>query len=68
LDIGKSNAFGSYPLIQTVAEASLSDSPIAPKKSYVYLGAGLGSFFSTSGLALLWLRDRKRKNLTSKDT
>jgi uncharacterized protein involved in exopolysaccharide biosynthesis len=64
LDIGKSNAFGSYPLIQIVAEPSLSDSPIAPKKSYVYLGAGLGSFFSTTGFALLWLYSCKRKKLT----
>lgn len=61
LDIGKSNAFGSYPLIQIVAEPSLPSSPISPKKSFVYLGAAGGSIFTTTGLVLLWLRDRKRK-------
>ncbi|BAY49269.1 hypothetical protein SAMD00079811_68980 [Scytonema sp. HK-05] len=65
LDIGKSNAFGSYPLIQILAEPSLPDSPTEPKKSYVYLGAALGSVFSTTGVVLLWLRDcAKRSALT----
>ncbi|MEI2580822.1 GumC family protein [Scytonema sp. PRP1] len=68
LDIGKSNASGSYPLIQVVAEPSLPDSPTSPKKSYVYFGAAVGSLFSTTGLVLLWLRSCKRKHLTSKDT
>jgi uncharacterized protein involved in exopolysaccharide biosynthesis len=67
LDIGKSNASGSYPLIQVVAEPSLPDSATSPKKSYVYFGAAVGSLFSTTGLVLLWLRSCKRKNLTSKD-
>jgi uncharacterized protein involved in exopolysaccharide biosynthesis len=66
LDIGKSNAFGSYPLIQIVAEPTLADTPTTPKKSYVYLGAAIGSVFSTTGIVLLWLGDRKRKkNKTS---
>jgi len=68
LDIGKSNAFGSYPLIQIVAEPSLPNSPTTPKKSYVYLGSALGSVFSTTGLVLLWLRSRKRKTSISKDS
>ncbi len=59
LDIGKSNIFGSYPLIQVIAKPSLPDSPTSPKKSYIYLGAGFGSVFSTVGLILLWLRDRR---------
>ncbi|WP_341529394.1 hypothetical protein WKK05_08860 [Nostoc sp. UHCC 0302] len=64
LDLGKSNAFGSYPLVQIVAEPSLSDtdSPVTPKKTYVYLGAAAGSIFSSIGITLLWLRDRKRHN------
>ncbi len=61
LDIGKSNTFGSYPLIQIVTEPSLPDSPTDPKKSYVYLGAAAGSLFSTTGLVLLWMRARKPK-------
>ncbi|OUL26832.1 hypothetical protein [Nostoc sp. 106C] len=67
LDIGKSNAFGSYPLIQIVAEPSLPNSSSSPKKLYVFFGAAAGSAFATSGLVLLWLRDQKRKNITPKD-
>jgi uncharacterized protein involved in exopolysaccharide biosynthesis len=59
LDIGKSNAFGSYPLIQIVAEPSLPNNPTEPKKGYVYLGAAIGSLFSTTGIILLWLRDKR---------
>ncbi|MCC5652797.1 hypothetical protein LC609_23900 [Nostoc sp. XA013] len=65
LDIGKSNTFGSYPLIQIVAQPSLSESPTQPKKSYVYLGATVGSILSSTGFALLWLRDRKCKTSIS---
>lgn len=67
LDIGKSNIFGSYPLIQVVAEPSLPDSPTEPKKSYVYLGAGLGSFLSTTGVVLLWLRYRTKRDTAISD-
>ncbi|RUT06106.1 hypothetical protein DSM106972_033120 [Dulcicalothrix desertica PCC 7102] len=65
LDIGKSNTFGSYPLIQIITEPSLPDSPTEPKKSYVYLGAASGSLFSTTGLVLLVMRARKRKTLVT---
>ncbi len=60
LDLGKSNSFGSYPLTQILAEPSLSSSPIEPKKAYVYLGAGAGSLLSTTGVLLLWLRERMK--------
>lgn len=59
LDIGKSNAFGSYPLIQITVEPSLPDTPSEPKKAYIVLGGTLASVFSTVGVVLLWLRDRK---------
>lgn len=59
LDIGRSNAFGSYPLIQMLAEPSLSTTPSSPKKSFILLGAVLGSLFLNTGLVLLWLRQRK---------
>ncbi|RUR86813.1 GumC family protein [Chlorogloeopsis fritschii PCC 9212] len=60
LDLGKSNAFGSYPLIQLVTEPTLPDSPSQPKKTYAFLGAALGSIFATTGIVLLWQRDRRR--------
>ncbi|MDF5731167.1 MAG: hypothetical protein PUP92_24990 [Rhizonema sp. PD38] len=65
LDIAKSNAFGSYPVIQIVAEPSLPEKPSKPKKLYVYLGAAVGSLLSTTGVVLLWQRDCKRGALTS---
>ncbi|MDM9379593.1 hypothetical protein QUB80_02605 [Chlorogloeopsis sp. ULAP01] len=61
LDIGKSNAFGSYPLIQMLQEPSLPGSPSQPNKTYAFLGAAVGSLFLTTGIVLLWLRDRKRR-------
>ena len=57
LDVGKSNVFGSYPLIQTLATPALSlNSPI---EKFVLLGASLGSLLVTTGLVTLWLRKRK---------
>ncbi len=57
LDVGKSNVFGSYPLIQTLATPSLSLS--SPIQKFVLLGASLGSLLVTTGLVTLWLRKRK---------
>lgn len=59
LDIGRSNAFGSYPLIQMIAEPTLSQTPTSPKKQFILLGTSLGSLFITMGLVTLWLRTRK---------
>jgi len=59
VDIGKSNTFGSYPLIQLLTEPSLPDSPSWPKKEYLLLGAVLGSLFLNIGLASLWRRQRQ---------
>lgn len=67
LDIRNSDVLGSYPEVQLIAEPSFSDQPVSPKKKLVLLGAGLGSFFSITGLFLLGLREyqkagRKKKN------
>ena len=56
LDIGKSNPFGSYPLIQPLAEPSLSEPPI---RLFVLIGSALGSLFVTAGVVSLWLHERK---------
>ncbi|BAY92007.1 MULTISPECIES: GumC family protein [unclassified Tolypothrix] len=61
LDIGKSNAFGSYPFMQIVNEPSLPDKPSYPKKEYVYIGATVGSILLTSGIFLLSLRARHQQ-------
>ncbi|BAY25000.1 hypothetical protein NIES2100_47990 [Calothrix sp. NIES-2100] len=65
LDIGKSNAFGSYPFIQILSEPSLPTSPSEPKKAFVYLGASVASLLTTTGFVLLWLRLSKRKTSDS---
>jgi len=59
LDMGKSNAFGSYPLIQVLTEPNLPTTPTSPKKSLILLGAALGSLLLNTGLVFLWLRQRK---------
>ena len=59
LDIGKSNAFGSYPLIQVVVQPSLPDTPSSPKKQLVLLGTTFGSIFISLGLLGLWWREQK---------
>ncbi|KAF3885336.1 MULTISPECIES: GumC family protein [Nostocales] len=59
LDLGKSNTFGSYPLIQIVIQPTLPDTPSSPKEKLVLIGSAGGSFFVSLGLVLLWWRERK---------
>ncbi len=56
VDLGKSDPFGSFPLLQLVEEASLPDKPTAPKTKLVLVGTILGSFLVTFGLTLIWWR------------
>lgn len=59
LDIGRSNASGSFPLIQLLAEPSLAEKPSSPPPQFILLGAALGSLFFTTGLVLLWRRQQR---------
>jgi uncharacterized protein involved in exopolysaccharide biosynthesis len=59
LDLGKSDMFTAYPLVQLVAEPSLPDEPASPKTTLILLGSGLSSLFVTIGLVLLWQRNRQ---------
>jgi uncharacterized protein involved in exopolysaccharide biosynthesis len=59
LDIIRSNAFGSYPLLQIVAEPILPKSPSSPRKIFVLLGATGGSLFVSVGILAFWLRQRR---------
>lgn len=56
LDVGKSNPFGSYPVIQPLADPILSETLT---RKFVLTGAILGSLFTTTGVISLWLRKRK---------
>jgi uncharacterized protein involved in exopolysaccharide biosynthesis len=58
LDVGKTDVFASYPLVQILLEPGVPDMPSSPKKSFVFLGAGLGSLLVTIGLTLGWMRKK----------
>lgn len=58
LDLGKSDIFTAYPLVQMVQEPNLPDKASAPKKSLVLAGATVGSILASAGLVLLWWRKR----------
>ena len=60
IDVGQTDIFASYPLVQTLIEPGIPDVPSAPKKSLVLIGAVAASFATTAGLALLWLRQKAR--------
>ena len=59
LDIGNSNVFGSYPLMEIVTEPTLPEDPSWPRKEFVLLGTILCSLFVSTGMGLIWLRQRK---------
>lgn len=61
LDISRSNAFGSYPLIQMLAEPSLAETPNSPKPELILLGTASSSVFINIGLLLLCLRKPRTK-------
>ncbi|MGY6530560.1 MAG: GumC family protein [Cyanobacterium sp.] len=56
VDLGKSDPFGSFPLLQLIEEASLPEDPTSPKTKLVILGSALGSVLVTFGLTILWWR------------
>ena len=60
LDITRSNAFGSYPLLQMIAEPNLSTVPTSTKKDVALAGAGAASLFVTTGILTLWLHQRRK--------
>ena len=57
VDLSRGDAFGSFPLIQIVEEATLPVKPSSPKKNLVLAGTVLGSLLITSSLTLLWWRN-----------
>jgi uncharacterized protein involved in exopolysaccharide biosynthesis len=59
LDIGKIDPLSAYPNIQTFAEPSLPETPSSPKTQFILFGATLSSILITTGLILLWRRDRR---------
>ncbi|BAU66439.1 hypothetical protein STA3757_38440 [Stanieria sp. NIES-3757] len=58
LELSKSNASSTYPIISLLTQPSLPREPSAPKTKLVLLGSAMGSFFLTTALLSLWWRDR----------
>lgn len=56
VDIGKSDPFASYPLVQLLTAPTLPDSPDRVGTILAIGGGIVGSLFCLVGLTLLWLR------------
>jgi uncharacterized protein involved in exopolysaccharide biosynthesis len=68
LDLGRTDVFGSYPLIQLLTEPTLPRSTSFPNTPIVLLGTALGSIFITAGIVLLWIRHRSLINRLESDS
>ncbi|MCB1808303.1 MAG: exopolysaccharide biosynthesis protein, partial [Candidatus Competibacteraceae bacterium] len=56
LDLGKTDPFASYPLVQTLALPSQPAGPDTLKRKLALLGAVVGSLSTLIGLGLAWQR------------
>jgi uncharacterized protein involved in exopolysaccharide biosynthesis len=56
MDLGRSDVYVSYPLVQMLTEPTLPADGLSPNKQYALLGAAAGSLFFITGMVLLWLR------------
>jgi uncharacterized protein involved in exopolysaccharide biosynthesis len=54
LDVDRSNAYDSYPLMQMVSKPSLPKTPSSPKPKLILGGTALASLLLTSGLIAHW--------------
>ena len=59
LDLSKSEIFAYYPQIQMITQPNIPEEPSSPKTLFILIGSSMGSFFLTTGIFLLWWRDRQ---------
>lgn len=59
IDIGNTNIYSSYPLVQTLVSPSLPRSAQSPKPVFVALGAFGASLLLMVALSLAWLRAKR---------
>lgn len=59
LNLGQSDAFGSYPQVQTITEPELPGGTSDTSRRLVLLGTSLASILTTLGITTLWLRSRR---------
>ncbi len=58
IDVGRSNVYSSYPLVQNLVAPTLPSAPSSPLLVLVILGALAASIFFSIGLSLAWLRNK----------
>ena len=58
-DIGNTNIYSSYPLVQTLVSPSLPRSAVSPKPVFVAFGAAGASLMLVVALSLAWLRAKR---------
>ena len=63
LDLSRSEIFAYYPQIQMITQPNIPEEPNSPKTLFVLIGSSMGSFFITTGLFLLWWRDRQNRSV-----
>jgi capsule polysaccharide export protein KpsE/RkpR len=56
LDMGKSDHFSSYPLLQILAQPTMPEKPDSLARSLALIGALFATLVSIFGLLLLWIR------------
>ncbi len=56
IDLGKSNRFSTYPMVQLFSAPDLPEKPDTLGRKLALSGAVLGSIFIAIGLILLWIR------------
>ena len=61
LDLSKSNTSNAHPSFQVIEQPNIPKKTSSPNSKLVLLGTSIGSFFLTTGLSLLWWRDRRNQ-------
>ena len=56
VNTSKTDIFASYPMVQIAAPASLSWTPVSPKRTIALVGGIAATFFLIGGLTLAWIR------------
>jgi uncharacterized protein involved in exopolysaccharide biosynthesis len=56
LDLGQSDVFAAFPLVQMAVDPSMPAKPTSPKKGLLLAGAAIGSILTSLGLWILWIR------------
>jgi len=59
-DLGKTDTYAVYPIIQIIAKPSLPEEQSSPNAAIVILGTGIASIFITAAIVILWQREETK--------